>query len=73
VKKLILILFLSSCSQVRPIPEYQINQQPPELFIAPKTQIITTQGVYVSGDNVEIWHSHKKYTALQDEISRFRP
>jgi hypothetical protein len=73
MKKILACLLLSGCSQVPPIPEYQINQQPPELFIPPATPIITTQGVYVSGKSVEIWHSHKKYSDLQDEVSRFRP
>jgi hypothetical protein len=73
MKKIIISLFICGCCQVKPIPDSKIEQQPPELFIAPKTNVITTQGVYTSGDFIEIWHSHKKYSLLQDEISKFRP
>lgn len=73
MKKILISLFVCGCCQVKPIPSSKLEQQPPELFIPPNTSIATTQGVYTTGDTIEIWHSHKKYSYLQDEISKFRP
>jgi hypothetical protein len=73
VKKTILSLLICGCCQTKPIPDAKLEQQPPELFIPPNTSVATTQGVYRTGATIEIWHSHKKYSSLQDEISKFRP
>jgi len=73
MKKLTIILLACGCCQTKPISDSQFNQQPPELFLPPKSVVITTEDKYVSGDVTEIWHSHKKYSVLQDEISKFRP
>lgn len=73
MKKLFILLMVSGCCQQEPIPFEKLEQQPPELFLPPNTIIATTQGVYKSGNFTEIWHSHKKYSNLQDELSKFRP
>jgi hypothetical protein len=73
MKKLLILLLVSGCSQQKPVPLEKLEQQPPELFLPPNTVITTTQGVYKSGNFIEIWHSHKKYSNLQNEISKFRP
>ncbi len=73
MKKLIIALLVCGCCQTKPIPDNELNQQPPELFLPPKTVVVTTNGKYISGNFIEIWHSHKKYSSLQDEISKFRP
>ena len=72
MKKTILALMICGCCQ-KHIPERNLEQQPPELFIPPNTSVATTQGVYTTGKDIEIWHSHKKYSSLQDELSKFRP
>jgi hypothetical protein len=73
MKKLLIIFLLSSCSQKRDLELPKFEQVPPELYLMPKTHIVTQYGEYVSGSEVEVWHSHKKYINLQDEISKFRP
>lgn len=73
MKKFLFCLLLSSCSQQRSQELEKFEQVPPELYLMPKTKIVTVYGEYTSGDTVEMWHSHKKYIILQDEISKFRP
>lgn len=64
---------ICGCCQNKPIENKSLLQQPPELFLPTKTKVITIQGIYTSGEQIEIWHSHKKYLDLQDEVSKFRP
>jgi hypothetical protein len=73
MKKLFLILLLSGCSQKRSKELEKYEQVPPVLYLLPKTKIVAAYGEYTSGDSIEMWHSHKQFTNLQDEISKFRP
>ena len=75
---LILSSFLLCACQCKCPPPHQMTetemlQQPAELFLYPKTRIATNEGIYTSGKNVEMWHSHKQYLEMQEKVTSFRP
>lgn len=76
-KILFLTMLLASCCNTSKVDSKSIHQrrlmQPEALFLPPNTVIKTTEGDYVSGNVVEIWHSEKTVEKLEQKISKFIP
>ena len=71
MKKLLLILFLTSCVQKPDISPLSRIYQPKVLILAPNTEVKTTEGVYTSGPKPEIWHSAETVERLEKQLSQF--
>ena len=76
-KILFLTMLLASCCNTKKVDVKSVYQrrlmQPEALFLPPNTVIKTTEGDYVSGNVVEIWHSEKTVEKLEQKISKFIP
>jgi hypothetical protein len=75
-KLLLLTMFAASCCNTN-IDSKSVSQrrleQPEALFLPANTSIKTTNGEYISGNVVEIWHSEKTVEQLEQKIARFIP
>jgi hypothetical protein len=73
-KILLLTVFMASCcgTNEKSVSQRRL-QQPEALFLPPNTVVKTTNGEYVSGNVVEIWHSEKTLEQLEQKIARFIP
>lgn len=71
MKYLLPILLLVSCVQKPDVTPLSRIYQPKAIFLAPNTEVKTTEGLYISGKNVEIWHSSETVERLEKAISQF--
>jgi hypothetical protein len=71
MKKLLLILLLTSCAQKPDISPLSRIYQPKVLILAPNTEVKTTEGIYTSGPKPEIWHSAETVERLEKQLSQF--
>ena len=71
MKKLLLILLLTSCAQKPDISPLSRIYQPKVLILAPNTEVKTTEGIYTSGPKPEIWHGAETVERLEKQLSQF--
>ena len=71
MKYLLLIFALASCSQEENITPLSRIYQPKVLILLPNTEVKTKDGLYISGQNFEIWHSALTVEKLEKELSQF--
>jgi hypothetical protein len=72
MKKLIPIIFLACCAQKPEVSPLQRIYQPRVLILAPKTEVKTSEGLYISGESFEIWHSGETVERLEKQLSEFK-
>jgi virulence-associated protein VapD len=70
-KYLIVFILLASCVQKQEVSPLSRIYQAKTLILLPNTEVRTKEGVYISGQNVEIFHSAETVERLEKIISQF--